>query len=194
MSKLNRLNKSLKKRTSKRDVALKGRNKQLTLYEKTKKEGHRNRAKELTEEVQSHEKAIKKLEKLVSKEKAKQKKKLDRAWGGTKKIIVKEVRPVAKKHNVKRTSSKRGAKHYLTILNPLSDHSVLNKKSFADDYGTYNGKRLAEDIAKSLGISNYSTGNFKNYYIKRGGKTFRIQILWAVKGHYNHVHVGIRRS
>lgn len=131
--------------------------------------------------------AVKFLKKAIKKNK-----RLRRVWGGSKHIMVNEVRPVAERFGLPRTSSKRLASDPLTVLNPGSDHSVLSTKSFADDYGTFDGSAFAHAVAEELGIENYSTGNYNAYYIVRNKKTYRVQILWAVEAHFNHVHVGIK--
>jgi len=114
-------------------------------------------------------------------------------WGGSEDILEKECDPVAKRFGAPLTSAKRSATDPLTISNPGSDHSVLATGASAHDYGTFTGSSLAYALAKALGISGYSTGNYNGYYIQRAGATFRVQILWAVEGHFNHVHAGIRR-
>ena len=114
-------------------------------------------------------------------------------YGGCRYIIENEVIPVAKKYGVPVTSRKRPANHPLSISNPGSDHNEANTYADAVDLGTYNGQALAHAIAKALGISGFSTGNYNHYFIQRRGHTFRVQILWAVSGHFDHVHVGIKR-
>jgi hypothetical protein len=90
------------------------------------------------------------------------------------------------------SSRKRPSSHPLSEQNPSSDHNEANENAYAIDFATFNGSRLAHAIARKLGISNYSTGNFAGYTVQRGGATFRVQILWAVAGHFNHVHLGVR--
>lgn len=114
-------------------------------------------------------------------------------WGGSEDILQNECDPVARRYGIPVTSIKRSATDPLTISNPGSDHSVLATTASAHDYGTFSGANFAHSVASALGIGGYSTGNYNNYYIVRNGTTFRVQILWAVAGHYNHVHVGIRR-
>lgn len=114
-------------------------------------------------------------------------------WGGSDDIIRAETDPVAAAAGVPVTSRKRSASDPLTIANPGSDHSVLATLASAADYGTFNGSSLAYACARALGISGYSTGNYNGYTIYRAGAAFRVQILWAVSGHFDHVHVGIRR-
>lgn len=171
---------------AKKAARVRKRKQQYRLWEKTKKRGH-------LRAFRRHEKATKKLNRLIAREKARLAEKLRRAWGGSKEIVVKEARPVAERYGAPKTSSKRGATHPLTIANPGSDHSVLARTSYAEDYGTYNGAPLANQIASALGIFGYSTGNYNSYYIVRHGIRYRVQILWAVAGHFDHVHVGIRR-
>lgn len=114
-------------------------------------------------------------------------------WGGSEDILDADCDPVARRKGVPLTSAKRSATDPLTIANPGSDHSVLATGASAHDYGTFTGAGLAADLARSLGISGYYSGTYTGYYIERAGATFRVQILWAVEGHYNHVHAGIRR-
>lgn len=170
------------------------RKRQYTLWEKTGKRGH-------LRAFRRHKKAVQKLDRLITKEKrriekqkARRAARLRKAWGGSKAIVVLEARPVAKRYGAPKTSAKRGATHPLTIANPGSDHSVLARTAFAEDYGTYQGENLAHAIAKALGISGYTTGNYNGHLIVRHGVTYRVQILWAVAGHFDHVHVGVRRS
>lgn len=114
-------------------------------------------------------------------------------WGGAEDILDREVDAVASKFGLPMTSAKRAANDPLTIANPGSDHSVLAVAASAHDYGTFSGLAFAQAVARALGISGYQAGTYTGYYIERAGATFRVQILWAVEGHFNHVHVGIRR-
>jgi hypothetical protein len=114
------------------------------------------------------------------------------AWGGSQSIVEQEVVPVYGHNGVPVTSRKRAATHPLSISNPSSDHNMANTTAYAADGGTVSGAETAQDAAKALGISNYSTGNFNSYSITRAGKSFRVQILWAVEGHFDHVHTGVR--
>jgi hypothetical protein len=114
-------------------------------------------------------------------------------WAGTQSIIELEVLPVFARFGVPVTSLKRAADHPLSISNPSSDHNMANTTAYAADGATYNGEPVARAIATALGISGFSVGNYNGYTIYRAGNAFRVQILWAVSGHYDHVHVGIRR-
>lgn len=112
-------------------------------------------------------------------------------WGGSEDIIEREVLPVAAGRFAV-TSRKRPSNHPLSVSNPGSDHNEANTTASAVDFGTYQGAGLAQDIARALGISGYQTHTYTGYYIERGGRTFRVQILWGVPGHDNHVHAGLR--
>ena len=160
------------------------RDRQSALWRKTKKAGHGKAAKR-------HAKAVRKLRRLIRRRRPKSG---TGPWSGTKSIIDREVVPVAKRYGVPTTSRKRAVDDPLTIANPSSDHSAAATDAYAIDFGTWQGAALAYSIAHALGIRPYSTGNDTSHYIERAGRRFRVQILWAVSGHYDHVHVGIRRD
>jgi len=113
------------------------------------------------------------------------------AWGGAMSIVEQEAVPVYGRDGLPVTSRKRAANHPLSISNPGSDHNMANTTAYAADGGTFSGAEAAHDVANALGISNYSTGNFTTYTISRAGKSFGVQILWAVPGHFDHVHTGV---
>ena len=113
-------------------------------------------------------------------------------WGGAEDYLTQVLDPYVRSLGYTKTSGKRSASDPLSISNPGSDHSTASTNASASDYGTFSGEDLAHKIAAKLGISNYSTGNYNGYYVQIGGRTFRAQILWAVSGHFNHVHVGLR--
>jgi hypothetical protein len=115
-------------------------------------------------------------------------------WGGSQSVGEVVVVRVAGQFNVWISSRKRSPTDPLSISNPGSDHNEANTTAYAWDIATFSGVPIAFAVAKALGISGYSTGNYNPYYISRNGLTFRVQILWAVSGHFNHVHVGIKRA
>lgn len=110
-------------------------------------------------------------------------------WAGAASIVEREIVPVFERRGVPITSRKRTS----TLGNPSSDHYIGNTTAYAVDAGTYDGADDARAVAASLGFTNYTIGNYNHYFLKRCGRTFRVQILWAVSGHFNHVHVGVRR-
>jgi hypothetical protein len=110
-------------------------------------------------------------------------------WAGAASIVEQEVVPVFNRHGAPISSRKR----FSTLGNPDSDHYVGNTTAYAVDAATFSGADDAHAVAKALGIPDYRTGDYTGYYIHRSGNTFRVQILWGVSGHWNHVHVGVKR-
>jgi hypothetical protein len=163
------------------------RDRQARRYRKTGKAGYGKAARR-------NARAVRKLRDLVRRYLARRPESGLGPWAGTKSIAVNEVIPVARRYGVPVTSRKRAADDPLSIANPSSDHNRASRDAYAVDLGTTSGSAVAYAIAYALGISGYSTGNYAAYLIERSGRTFRVQILWAVDGHYDHVHVGIKRS
>lgn len=166
----------------------KARDRQTGLWQKTKKAGHGRAAKR-------HSRAVRKLRRLLERAKKRLRRRSGRGpWEGTKSIIDQEVIPVAKKYGAPVTSTKRAADHPLTIANPGSDHSALATNAYAADFGTWDGAPIGFAVAKELGIQGWTPGSYTGHYIERAGRVFRVQILWGVPGHHDHLHVGIRRA
>jgi hypothetical protein len=109
-------------------------------------------------------------------------------WGGGQSVLEREAVPTLNNYGAWISSRKRTS----TLGNPSSDHYVGNVCAYAVDAATTSGADDAHAVARKLGIGGFSTGNYNSYYISRCGKRFRIQILWAVSGHWDHVHVGCR--
>jgi uncharacterized membrane protein len=76
-----------------------------------------------------------------------------------------------------------------------SDHYTGNTSSYAVDFGVSGaqGDRFAEALADKYGIPRSNIGTYNKTVIETAdGKKFEVQLLWKVKGHYDHVHLGIR--
>ena len=87
-------------------------------------------------------------------------------------------------------SQKRGRK--LTASGKVSDHYLNNEIAYAVDMGvrTYEeGDRLLANLMTWFGHPEYKGGSWFNV-IKDG---YRYQVGWRVKGHFDHVHVGVKR-
>lgn len=111
------------------------------------------------------------------------------AWGGSKSIVMREIVPVIRAAGIPVTSFKR----WETYGNPSSDHYRGNRTAFAVDAGTANNRSLAVRVAKALGIPDADNlVEYRAYYIKRAGKTFRIQFIWSTHGTGPHLHIGVR--
>ena len=166
----------------------KARDRQTRLWKNTKKAGHGKAAKR-------NARAVRKLRKLIEKVKDRLARQTGRGpWGGSQSIIDREVIPVATQYGLPVTSTKRAADHPLTIANPSSDHSELSTEAYAADFGTFDGAPAGYAVAKALGIRGWAPGSYTGHFIERSGRVFRVQILWGVAGHHDHLHVGIRRA
>lgn len=107
-------------------------------------------------------------------------------WGGAQDILENEVDPVADRMGHYETSNKRTE----TYGNPGSDHHISQVNASAKDYSP--GVAFAVAVAKALGVGYRGYwDDYKLYYIRRAGHTFRVQIIAANHGTGPHVHVGI---
>ncbi len=77
----------------------------------------------------------------------------------------------------------------------LSDHHSSRTDSWAADLAvrgvqvpTATTDTAARRIASALGEPNWTGGD-----LTRTVNGYRIQVLWRVAGHFNHVHVGVRK-
>ncbi len=82
-----------------------------------------------------------------------------------------------------------------TTGNGLSDHHVSRTDSWAVDVAvlgiqepTPQTERAATRIAAALGVPNWTGGD-----LTKTINGYRFQVLWKVAGHFNHVHVGVRK-
>jgi len=76
-----------------------------------------------------------------------------------------------------------------------SDHHVSRSDSWAVDVAvlgiqapTPQTELAAKRIAAALGEPNWGGGD-----LQKTIKGYRFQVLWRVAGHFNHVHVGVRK-
>lgn len=120
---------------------------------------------------------------------------LDSDWGGSKSVIDQMITPVLKEFDLSPGSQKRTpAENDSVGGSSTSDHLTTQTKSYATDYPTASGEQAARALAKRLGINGYNVGNFDRYPLTVDGVKFSVQILWAVEGHFDHIHVGVRRE
>lgn len=109
-------------------------------------------------------------------------------WGGSR-YCVERTRFIAAKHGHPVTSTKRwppvngnfGSWHNTSILD-----------AWADDYGTFNGAQHAQEIRSFWGNHREASGTYETYLVQFEGRVYVKQTLWAVLGHFNHVHDGAR--
>lgn len=107
------------------------------------------------------------------------------AWGGSKDVAYELTRGIA------RGSQKRSTRD--TASGNVSDHWTGCRECYAVDCGVASlaaGDRVAATILRRLGRS-YRPGDPVSINVNVNG--FRVQVLWRVADHYDHVHVGVRR-
>lgn len=121
------------------------------------------------------------------------KRRLENAWGGSQRVA-EEAIPIASRLGIGVTSTKRAASHPLSQANPDSDHNEANTTAYAIDFGTFSGETLARQLGQHYGFPFVPVGTFASHTITRDGKRYRVQVLWAVVNHFNHVHVGVKRA
>jgi hypothetical protein len=117
------------------------------------------------------------------------------AWGGSGTIIDLFVTPfMLKQPGIERISSrKRAPTHPESVKNPSSDHNEANTLACAGDYPTTSGEAAARALAAAMGNPGWRPGSYDTFNVQVGGHRFRVQILWAVEGHWDHVHCGVSR-
>lgn len=119
-----------------------------------------------------------------------------KGWGGSE-GVADTAKRIAKRMGLPVTSQKRTLAETLRVgSTTASDHYVGNRTAFAVDFGVSGsrGDTFARALCKAYGIPTSAIGTFNGYYRRYDGVTFRLQLLWRVSGHYDHVHIGIRRS
>lgn len=120
---------------------------------------------------------------------------LGSAWGGTQSIFEQFVNPFMRKQGLPVGSQKRTPQQNAAVGGAQgSDHLTSQTNAYAVDYPTRNGAAAATALARAMGQRSWRPGTFNRFNITVSGKSFSVQILWAVQGHYDHVHVGIRRA
>lgn len=108
-------------------------------------------------------------------------------WGGCEDIIRNEVVPVGRKAGVPVSSGKRSE----TYGNPTSDHHTSQLTASARDFATANDYGLRDAIMRKLGVGG-SISDYGAYYVKRSGRTFRVQPIAGTHGTGPHLHIGVR--
>ncbi|HLL01348.1 MAG TPA: peptidoglycan-binding protein [Myxococcaceae bacterium] len=117
-------------------------------------------------------------------------------WAGSE-GVADAAKAIARERGIPVTSLKRTLADTKRVGSSTnSDHYVGNKTAYAVDFGV-EGKRgdeLAKAIAKKYGIPESHIGTFKKHTITIDGEKYNLQLLWKVKNHYDHVHLGIRKA
>ena len=107
-------------------------------------------------------------------------------WGGSVYVVL-LTRPIAARYGHPVTSTKRWPP---VNGNFGSWHNTSQTQAWADDYGTFNGADHAQAIRSYWGNHAEASGTYAIYFVEVDGRIYRKQTLWAVEGHFNHVHDG----
>ena len=119
-----------------------------------------------------------------------------RGWGGSE-GVADAAKAIAKQMGIPVTSQKRNLADTQRVGSTTgSDHYTGNTRAFATDFGVAGAKgdQLARAIAKKYGIPEGNIGTYNRHTINVDGQKYSLQLLWKVKGHYDHVHLGIQRA
>ncbi len=117
-------------------------------------------------------------------------------WGGSENVA-NAAKDIARDMGIPVTSQKRDLAATRRVGSTTgSDHFTGNTNAFATDFGVSGrkGDQLAREIARKYGIPESNIGTYNRHTITVDGQKYSIQLLWKVKGHYDHVHLGIRRA
>ena len=109
-------------------------------------------------------------------------------WGGARDFFDAIIYPIAKEYGQSPDYDDKETGHAVG-----GDHDPNFTVAFAEDFPTFDGAAFANAVARKLGKASGSVGTYDFIYYKWQGYTWRVQILWAVAGHFNHVHIGARR-
>lgn len=114
-------------------------------------------------------------------------------WGGTERLADPAKR-IAAQMGIPVTSEKRSKTGSIGSTS-RSDHHVSQKNAYAVDFGVAGarGSQLARRLADAYGIKGPVEGSYQRHLITVDGQQYRAQLLWKVKGHYDHVHLGLRK-
>jgi hypothetical protein len=119
-----------------------------------------------------------------------------RGWGGSE-GVADVAKSLARSMGIPITSTKRNLADTRRVGSTTgSDHFTGNTNAYAADFGV-SGSRCddhARRIADAYGIPRSSIGTYNRHTITVDGQRFSVQLLWRVSGHYDHVHLGIRRA
>lgn len=113
-------------------------------------------------------------------------------WGGSESVEREIEAVVEKKRGECSGSEKRAATDPLSVGNPSSDHNAANTTSYAIDFYLVADYETAYAIAAHFDAE--WAGDYDSFYVERGGRTFRVQLIAGTHGTGPHLHTGTRRA
>ena len=117
-------------------------------------------------------------------------------WGGSQ-GVADRAKAIAAQLGIPITSEKRDLATTIRVGSSTgSDHYTGNTNAYAVDFGASGarGDQLAQSLARAYGIPLSNLGTFNRHTITVDGQRYSVQLLWRVSGHFDHVHIGIRRA
>jgi hypothetical protein len=107
-------------------------------------------------------------------------------WGGSRQVTNEIIRIVNGRAQV--TSRKRTE----TFGNPGSDHHVSQTTADAVDFAIAEAHWLKNEISRRLGGPG-DLPDYASFNVRRGVRTYRVQLIAGTHGTGPHLHVGVRR-
>lgn len=188
----------LKKRRDRRIKLQKKHYRKWQHFKNRRKRGDKVRAVYHRKRFKRNRKAVVKLVRLTKAQKAelerwKRQNLIPRAsgkgaWGGSE-SVEREIEAVVTKKRGNVTGSQKRVETY---GNPGSDHHVSQKDAYAIDFLLVDDYEMATIIAAHFDVQ--WAGDYSYFYARRGGRTFRIQLIAGTHGTGPHLHSGTRRS
>lgn len=171
-------------------------------FKRRGKRGDKVRARYHLGRFKAHRKAVRKLVRLTHAqrrelERWKRENIIPKASGkgpyeGAKSVAREIEAVVERKRGECSGSEKRAATHPLSLSNPGSDHNEANRDAYAIDFLLVDDYEMATIIAAHFGVD--WAGDYSNFYVERGGRTFRVQLIAGTHGTGPHFHEGVRRT
>ncbi|MQM29753.1 MAG: hypothetical protein CRU78_04060 [Candidatus Accumulibacter phosphatis] len=118
-----------------------------------------------------------------------------KGWGGSE-GVADAAKAIAASMGIPVTSEKRNLADTRRVGSSTdSDHYTGNANAFATDLGVSGsrGDELARAIAAKYGIPQSVIGTYTRTTIPVQDRRYSLQLLWKVSGHFDHVHLGIRK-
>lgn len=117
-------------------------------------------------------------------------------YGGTE-LLARDAISFARDLGFSAGSQKRGTiiRNGRVLSGTRSDHHHAQRNAYAVDFPARGarGDALAAQLARRYGMPGNGAGTYEGRNIRIDGETYRVQLLWRVQGHYDHVHLGFRR-
>jgi hypothetical protein len=111
-------------------------------------------------------------------------------WAGAKEVAEEFAALVSPPCRVSSTKRSR----VTTAAGNVSDHYEGNSTAYALDCACSlaTGDSVIGKLGAALGVENFRGGRTLNVNVTRNGRRYRVQVLWRVPDHYDHIHIGAK--